>query len=102
MDLDISQQLEAQRAPMKAALIDLVRIPSVLAESTGDYLFGPAIDQALRKALQIADELGFRTQYGDGGYYGFAETGSGKELVGILGHGCRTGRPAGGLGKRAV
>jgi predicted dipeptidase len=82
----IAYHLEAQKAPMKAALIDLVRIPSVLHESAGEYPFGAAIDQALRRALKIADELGFRTQYGDGGYYGYAETGSGEELVGILGH----------------
>jgi predicted dipeptidase len=40
----------------------------------------------LRKALQIAGDLGFRTRYGDGGYYGFAEAGEGEEMVGILGH----------------
>jgi predicted dipeptidase len=78
--------LEAQKEPMKAALIELVRIPSVLVENTGSYPFGEAIDQALRRALEIAGDLGFRTQYGAGGYYGFAETGEGEEMVGILGH----------------
>jgi predicted dipeptidase len=82
----IARHIEKQQAPMKAALKALVRIPSVLDEDGGGYPFGEAIDQALRKALQIAGELGFRTQYGDGGYYGFAEIGAGEELVGILGH----------------
>jgi hypothetical protein len=36
---------------MKAALVELVRIPSVCDELTGDYPFGEAIDQALRKAI---------------------------------------------------
>ena len=36
--------------------------------------------------LQIAADLGFRTKYGDGGYYGIAETGEGAEMLGILGH----------------
>ena len=86
MRADIAGHLEAQREPMKAALVDLVRIPSVCEEGGGGTLFGEAVDQALRKALQIAADLGFRTQYGDGGYYGYAETGEGEELVGILGH----------------
>ena len=101
MDLEISH-LEAQRAPMKAALIDLVRIPSVLAESTGDYPFGAAIDQALRKALEIADELGFRTQYGDGGYYGFAETGRGRSWLASWDTWMSSRPETGGLGKRTV
>jgi len=71
---------------MKAALVDLVRIPSVCDEGAGGFPFGEAVDQALRKALQIAGELGFKTHYGDGGYYGFAEIGEGKEMLGILGH----------------
>jgi len=82
----IAFHLAAQQAPMKAALIELVRIPSVCDEGAGGYPFGAAIDQALHKALQIAGELGFKTQYGDGGYYGYAEIGAGAEMLGILGH----------------
>jgi len=58
----------------------------VCNEGEGGYPFGVAIEQALRKALEIASELGFRTHYGDGGYYGFAEVGEGTEMLGILGH----------------
>ncbi len=91
----LSPHLAAQRAPLKAALAELVRVPSVCAErpapggrneGAGGYPFGAAVDQALRKALQIAGDLGFRTHYGDGGYYGYAEIGEGDEMVGILGH----------------
>jgi succinyl-diaminopimelate desuccinylase len=82
----LEKYLDAQQGPMKAALIELVRIPSVCDEGVGGYPFGPAIDQALCKVLQIAEDLGFRTHYGDGGYYGIAETGEGEEMVGILGH----------------
>jgi succinyl-diaminopimelate desuccinylase len=82
----LAPYLEAQRQPMKAALVDLVRIPSVCDEGGGGTLFGQAVDQALRRTLQIAGDLGFRTQYGDGGYYGYAEIGEGEGLVGILGH----------------
>ena len=56
---NLSPHLAAQHAPLKAALIDLVRIPSVCDEEAGGYPFGPAVDQALRKALQIAaDQIG--------------------------------------------
>ena len=84
--LDIKQHVEDQQAALKAALVELVRIPSVIDEGGGGYPFGEAVDQALRKALEIASGLGFRTRYGDEGYYGIAETGEGDEMVGILGH----------------
>src|SRR3990172_10752205 len=83
---NINSHLEAQHEPMITALLELVRIPSVCNEGEGGYPFGVAIEQALRKALEIASELGFRTHYGDGGYYGFAEVGEGTEMLGILGH----------------
>ncbi len=86
MPEDIAQHVTAQQAPLKAALIELVRIPSVCDEGAGGYPFGPAVDQALRKVLEIAGDLGYRTRYGDGGYYGCAEIGEGEALVGILGH----------------
>ncbi len=71
---------------MKKALVELVHIPSVCNEGAGGFPFGEAIDQALRKILEIAFDLGFRTRYGEGGYYGYAEIGEGKEMLGILGH----------------
>jgi succinyl-diaminopimelate desuccinylase len=83
---NLNSHLEAQYEPMKAALAELVRVPSVCNEGEGGYPFGVAIDRALRKALQVAGDLGFKTQYGDGGYYGFAEIGEGPEMLGILGH----------------
>jgi succinyl-diaminopimelate desuccinylase len=83
---ELSRHLEAQRAPMRAALNELVRIPSICEEGSGGYPFGAAVDAALRRALEVAGGLGFRTHYGDGGYYGFAEIGQGDEMVGVLGH----------------
>lgn len=82
----LTSHLAAQEKPLKKALSELVRIPSVCDEGGGGYPFGEAADQALRKALEIAGGLGFKTHYGDGGYYGYAEIGAGKEMLGILGH----------------
>jgi len=86
MFASLPSHLAAQHAPLKVALSELVRIPSVCAEEEGRYSFGAAVDQALRAALQIAGDLGFRTHYGDRGYYGYAEIGEGAEMVGVLGH----------------
>ncbi len=86
MHVDLSGTIEAQREPMKAALKELLRIPSVINEGDGGYPFGKGVDQALRKALEIASILGYSTRYGDGGYYGIAEVGEGEEMIGILCH----------------
>jgi succinyl-diaminopimelate desuccinylase len=83
---NLEAHLAAQHEPLKAALAELIRIPSVCNEGEGGYPFGSAVDAALRQALQVAGELGFTTHYGDGGYYGYAEVGEGPEMLGILGH----------------
>lgn len=64
-----------------------VRINSVMDENTAteSMPFGKGVDEALRKTLEIAESLGFKTVYKDG-YYGYAEVGDGEELIGILGH----------------
>ncbi len=58
---NLTSHLAAQQEPLKKALIELVRIPSVCVEGAGGYPFGEAIDRALRQALKTAGELGFRT-----------------------------------------
>ncbi len=68
------------------ALMELVAIPSVNDENEADFPFGKQIDRALRKTLEICEELGFRTYYDPKGYYGYAEIGDGEEMIGILGH----------------
>jgi succinyl-diaminopimelate desuccinylase len=86
MPEDFTVQLAAQEQPLKSALSELLRIPSVCSDGSEGYPFGPAVDQALRKALQIAADLGFRTHYDESGYYGYAEVGDGQEMLAILGH----------------
>ena len=96
---NLDTHLAAQQEPLKKALIELVRIPSVCDEGAGGYPFGEAVDQALRKALKIAGDLGFRTHYGDGGYYGYAEIGEGARNAGHPGApGCRACREVGRTG----
>jgi L-ribulose-5-phosphate 3-epimerase UlaE len=49
-------------------MIELVRLPSVCDDGAGGYPLGVSDEQAVRKALQIAVELGLRIHYCDGGY----------------------------------
>ena len=94
MPVNLTEHLAAQETPLKAALTELVRIPSVCDEGGGGYPFGAAVDQALREALRIAGSLGFRTHYGEDGYYGYAEIGAGAEMLGVSWGTWTSSRPA--------
>jgi len=64
---------------------ELIKINSVESNAVDGKPFGVGVDDCLRKALAIAESLGFKTFYGNG-YYGYAEIGEGEEMLGILGH----------------
>jgi predicted dipeptidase len=86
MPAKIKQHLQNQHEPLKEAIKEVVRIPSVIEEGGAGLTFGKGVDDALRKTLQIAERLGFQTKYGDEGYYGYAQIGQGQDLVAVLGH----------------
>jgi predicted dipeptidase len=86
MQAKIKQHLQNQHRPLKEAIKDVVRIPSVIEEGGAGFTFGKGVDDALRTTLQIAERLGFQTKYGDEGYYGYAQIGQGQDLVAVLGH----------------
>ena len=48
----ISQHLEAQRAPLKAAIVELVRVPSVCDEGEGGYPYAHAIHELIQEKRQ--------------------------------------------------
>lgn len=68
-----------------AATSELIKINSVETNKIDNKPFGVGVDDCLKKALAIAESLGFKTFYGDG-YYGYAEIGEGEQMLGILGH----------------
>lgn len=87
MSLDnLIPELRKVESDFHQALTELIAIPSVIDENERDFAFGKQIDLALKKALEICQQLGFRTYYDPKGYYGYAEIGEGEEMVGILGH----------------
>jgi len=67
MQAKIKQHLQNQHRPLKEAIKDVVRIPSVIEEGGAGFTFGKGVDDALRTTLQIAERLGFQTKYGDEG-----------------------------------
>ncbi|MDR2465418.1 MAG: M20 family metallopeptidase [Streptococcaceae bacterium] len=70
------------------ALQELIKVPSVLDESDSGvgHPFGKNVVLALEKALEICENIGFRTFKDPEGYYGYAEIGEGVELFGLLCH----------------
>lgn len=87
MEAKIKNIVNENRRDMIESIKAAVRINSVMDENTAteSMPFGKRVDEALRKTLEIAESLGFKTVYKDG-YYGYAEVGEGEELIGILGH----------------
>ncbi|MEJ8554558.1 M20 family metallopeptidase [Tepidibacter sp. Z1-5] len=82
----IKEKIELNFNDFVADLQSLIKIPSVYEEDNSKYPFGKNIDDALKEMLSIAEKLGFKTYYDPNGYYGYAEYGSGEEMVGVLGH----------------
>lgn len=87
MESKIKNKVNENSKDMIESIKAAVRINSVMDEDTAteSMPFGKGVDESLRKTLEIAESLGFKTVYKDG-YYGYAEVGEGEELIGILGH----------------
>lgn len=67
-------------------LQNLIKIPSVYENSSNpEEPFGKNTVKALNYILDLGSKLGFRTKNIDN-YCGYIEFGSGKELIGIIGH----------------
>jgi succinyl-diaminopimelate desuccinylase len=64
---------------------EVVQIKSIRGIPEPEAPFGKGPAQALKKALEIAKDLGFSTSNLDG-YIGYAEYGSGEDYIAILGH----------------
>jgi succinyl-diaminopimelate desuccinylase len=63
----------------------ILRIKSILTDEKPDMPFGEGINNALLEALNIGNQLGFKTKNLNG-YAGYIEWGQGEEIVGVLGH----------------
>lgn len=85
MDTVLDTLIDGYREDIIRNTRNLVRIPSVKDTPLPHMPFGLSIGQCLDEALALCRSLGMRTK-NCGGYAGWAEIGSGKELCGILVH----------------
>ena len=67
------------------SLKTIISYPSVLNEGENGTPFGQAIQDILKKTLDLCQELSFKTYLDPQGYYGYAEVGEG-DLLAILCH----------------
>lgn len=84
MKTTIKKHVALQQPALIAAIQQLVAIPSVIAPAKPGAPFGEPIAQALAYTLALCERFGFETK--NCGEYGYADIGSGTEMLGILGH----------------
>lgn len=85
MEEILNDKIEYYKDELLKSIIDLVNIGSIKEESKIDAPFGEKPKAALVKALEIAEDLGFKTKNLDN-YIGYAQYGEGENYIGVLGH----------------
>lgn len=83
--MKLNEQIQAQMPEEIAALQGLLRIRSVENCGENGTIFGQGAQDCLDYCLTLSERLGFHTQDVDR-YCGYAEHGSGEELIVVLGH----------------
>lgn len=83
--MDFMELLETYKDDIVKSTQDIIKIKSVEEEEKPGMPFGEGPYEALKFALDLADEMGFETKNVDN-YAGHAEIGEGDETVGILAH----------------
>lgn len=83
--MSLKNRIENYQPQMIETLKELVRFESVSSEAKPGAPYGEENVRCLKRALEIAEELGFRTCNMDG-HMGFAEYGEGDEMIAVAGH----------------
>lgn len=81
----ISNKIDELKEDLLSDIIDIVKIPSVKGESENGFPFGEKVGEALNKALEISEKLGFKVRNLDN-YIGYAEHGDSDDYVCVIGH----------------
>ena len=79
------EQIKPLTEEMLANMARLIKYNSVQGQAQPGKPFGEVPAACLTEALQIADEMGFETVNMEN-YCGYAEMGSGKEIIGLCAH----------------
>ena len=83
--MSLKNRIENYQPQMMQTLEELVRFESVRSEAKPGAPYGEENARCLKRALEIAQELGFRT-YNMDGHMGWAEYGEGDEMIAVAGH----------------
>lgn len=83
--MEINKRIDEMSNDIINSVKEIVKIRSLEGEAKPGMPFGEDVDKALQCALEISEELGFKTVNVDG-YAGYAEYGEGEEYVAALGH----------------
>src|SRR5690554_2960198 len=83
--MDVNERITELTDEIIDSLQKLLMIKSVESEARPGMPFGDGVNQALEEVIELADNLGFKTNNLDG-YCAYAEIGTGKEMLGILCH----------------
>lgn len=81
----INKKVDELKDELIRSTQEIVRVKSVLGPQEPGKPFGEGPAKAIETALKISERLGFKTKNVDN-YVGYAEYGSGKEMIGVLGH----------------
>ncbi|MEG0273495.1 MAG: Sapep family Mn(2+)-dependent dipeptidase [Longicatena sp.] len=85
MKEQILAEIDKISEEMIQGILEVVKIDSVKSEPCVDAPFGKGIKEALDKALEISQRLGFETENVDN-YVGYAKYGESEDYVGVMGH----------------
>lgn len=85
-DLRIQNWIRQKRERMVDMWLDLVRIPSVKGEPEPGAPYGKPCAQALKKATQYAQQMGFSTRLEAERGYSLISYGKGARTIGVFGH----------------
>ena len=85
MDQNLKRKVDNYKEDIINSLQEIVQIKSVETQAKEGMPFGEGVDKSLRRFLELADDLGLKTEYVDG-YAGHVEIGEGEEILGILCH----------------
>lgn len=85
MEQILNNKIDEYKEELLKSIIEVINIPSIKGEAKIDAPFGEDVRNALTRALEIAENLGFRTKNLNN-HIGYAQYGEGEDYIGILGH----------------
>lgn len=83
--MELNKRIDELKEDLVSSVQKLTQIKSVQDEEKPGMPYGEGVSKALNCALNICENLGFKTTNLDG-YVGYAEYGTGEDYVAVLGH----------------